>query len=192
MKTVVKTAIAASLVMGFASFANAAGTNTGTVTFTGTIEDSPCSIVVGDEHQTVNLGHIGTGSLQDGGQSSAVDFHIGLENCAFGTETTMSTVFSAAGNESTANKGNVALMGSNGEMAGSSIVLATYKGQRIALGDADSQDLVMAAAAGETETAKGLENQTLNFKAWVKGDDSATTIDTGEFSSVVNFAISYL
>ena len=192
MKTVVKTAIAASLVMGFASFANAAGTNTGTVTFTGTIEDSPCSIVVGDEHQTVNLGHIGTGSLQDGGQSSAVDFHIGLENCAFGTEKTMSTVFSAAGNESTANKGNVALMGSNGEMAGSSIVLATYKGQRIALGDADSQDLVMAAAAGETETAKGLENQTLNFKAWVKGDDSATTIDSVEFSSVVNIAISYL
>lgn len=191
MKTVVKTAIAASLMMGFVSLANAAGMNTGTVTFTGTIEDSPCSIVVGDEHQTVNLGHIGTGSLLGGGQSSAVDFHIGLENCAFGTETTMSTVFSAAGNESTANKGNVALMGANGEMAGSSIVLATYKGARIALGDADSQALVMAAA-GESETAKGLAKQTLNFKAWVKGDDSATTIDTGEFSSVVNFAISYL
>lgn len=192
MKTVLKTAIAASLVMGFTSFANAAGTNTGSVTFTGTIEDSPCSIVVGDEHQTVNLGHIGTGSLKAGGQSSAVDFHIGLENCAFSTEKTMSTVFSATGNESTANKGNIALMGANGEMAGSSIVLATYKGARIALGDADSQDLSMAAAADADSAAVGLTNQTLNFKAWVKGDDAASTIDTGEFSSVVNFAVSYL
>ncbi|EAA7087955.1 fimbrial major subunit StfA [Salmonella enterica] len=186
MKTVVKTAVAAALVMGFASFANAAGTNTGNVTFSGTIEDSPCSIVVGDEHQTVNLGHIGTGSLTNGGQSSAVDFHIGLENCAFTTETTMNTVFSAAGNESTANKGNIALMGANGEMEGSSIVLATYKGAQIKLGDTDVQNLVVDAAG------KGLADQTLNFKAWVQGDATTTTIDTGEFSSVVNFAISYL
>lgn len=186
MKAVVKTAVAAAMVMGFASLANAAGTNTGTVTFTGTIEDSPCSIVVGDEHQSVNLGHIGTGSLMNGGQSSAVDFHIGLENCAFSTETTMSTVFSPVGNESSTTEGNLALMGANGEMAGSSIVLATYKGAQIKLNDADSQDLTMS-----TETV-AQANQTLNFKAWVKGDESATTIDTGEFSSVVNFAISYL
>lgn len=70
MNTAVKAAVAAALVMGVSSFANAAGSNTGTVTFTGTIEDSPCSIVVGDEHQTVNLGHIGTGSLMGGKESS--------------------------------------------------------------------------------------------------------------------------
>lgn len=145
MNTAVKAAVAAALVMGVSSFANAAGSNTGTVTFTGTIEDSPCSIVVGDEHQTVNLGHIGTGSLMGGKESSKVDFHIGLENCAFTTEKEASTVFSAIGNESSANPGSVA-------------------------------------------AAK----QTLNFKAWVKGDSAATTIDTGEFSSTVNFTISYL
>lgn len=100
MNTAVKAAVAAALVMGVSSFANAAGSNTGTVTFTGTIEDSPCSIVVGDEHQTVNLGHIGTGSLMGGKESSKVDFHIGLENCAFTTEKEASTVFSAIGNES--------------------------------------------------------------------------------------------
>ncbi|EBS4177584.1 fimbrial protein, partial [Salmonella enterica subsp. enterica serovar Bovismorbificans] len=66
MKTVVKMAAIAALVMGSVNAANAAGANTGTVTFTGTIEDSPCSIVVGDEHQTVDLGHIGTGSLMGG------------------------------------------------------------------------------------------------------------------------------
>ncbi|HDS9359835.1 TPA: fimbrial major subunit StfA [Enterobacter chengduensis] len=186
MKTVVKTAVSAALLMGFASFANAAGTNTGTVTFTGTIEDSPCSIAVGDEHQTVNLGHIGTGSLLGGKSSSMVDFNISLENCAFTTEKTMSTVFSATGNASTNNAGNVALMGAKGEMAGSSIVIGNYKGTRIALNDASEQTLSVDGAG------VALANQTLNFKAWVQGDAAATTIDTGEFSSVVNFAISYL
>ncbi|CEB03035.1 TPA: fimbrial protein [Salmonella enterica subsp. enterica serovar Paratyphi A] len=168
MNTAVKAAVAAALVMGVSSFANAAGSNTGTVTFTGTIEDSPCSIVVGDEHQTVNLGHIG------------------LENCAFTTEKEASTVFSAIGNESSANPGSVALMRiGGGEMAGSSIVIGNHLGSAIKLGDAYSENLTMN---GSVAAAK----QTLNFKAWVKGDSAATTIDTGEFSSTVNFTISYL
>ncbi|ENP3071681.1 fimbrial major subunit StfA [Salmonella enterica] len=186
MNTAVKAAVAAALVMGVSSFANAAGSNTGTVTFTGTIEDSPCSIVVGDEHQTVNLGHIGTGSLMGGKESSKVDFHIGLENCAFTTEKEASTVFSAIGNESSANPGSVALMRiGGGEMAGSSIVIGNHLGSAIKLGDAYSENLTMN---GSVAAAK----QTLNFKAWVKGDSAASTIDTGEFSSTVNFTISYL
>ncbi|HAK5615014.1 TPA: fimbrial major subunit StfA [Salmonella enterica] len=186
MNTAVKAAVAAALVMGVSSFANAAGSNTGTVTFTGTIEDSPCSIVVGDEHQTVNLGHIGTGSLMGGKESSKVDFHIGLENCAFTTEKEASTVFSAIGNESSANPGSVALMRiGGGEMAGSSIVIGNHLGSAIKLGDAYSENLTMN---GSVAAAK----QTLNFEAWVKGDSAASTIDTGEFSSTVNFTISYL
>ncbi|EBJ8588451.1 fimbrial major subunit StfA [Salmonella enterica] len=186
MNTAVKAAVAAALVMGVSSFANAAGSNTGTVTFTGTIEDSPCSIVVGDEHQTVNLGHIGTGSLMGGKESSKVDFHIGLENCAFTTEKEVSTVFSAIGNESSANPGSVALMRiGGGEMAGSSIVIGNHLGSAIKLGDAYSENLTMN---GSVAAAK----QTPNFKAWVKGDSAASTIDTGEFSSTVNFTISYL
>ncbi|EAN9030173.1 fimbrial major subunit StfA [Salmonella enterica subsp. enterica serovar Enteritidis] len=186
MNTAVKAAVAAALVMGVSSFANAAGSNTGTVTFTGTIEDSQCSIVVGDEHQTVNLGHIGTGSLMGGKESSKVDFHIGLENCAFTTEKEVSTVFSAIGNESSANPGSVALMRiGGGEMAGSSIVIGNHLGSAIKLGDAYSENLTMN---GSVAAAK----QTLNFKAWVKGDSAASTIDTGEFSSTVNFTISYL
>ncbi|EDE4630839.1 TPA: fimbrial major subunit StfA [Salmonella enterica] len=186
MNTAVKAAVAAALVMGVSSFANAAGSNTGTVTFTGTIEDSPCSIVVGDEHQTVNLGHIGTGSLMGGKESSKVDFHIGLENCAFTTEKEVSTVFSAIGNESSANPGSVALMRiGGGEMAGSGIVIGNHLGSAIKLGDAYSENLTMN---GSVAAAK----QTLNFKAWVKGDSAASTIDTGEFSSTVNFTISYL
>lgn len=187
MNTAVKAVVAAAMVMGVSSFANAAGSNTGTVAFTGTIEDSPCSIVVGDEHQTVNLGHIGTGSLMGGKNSSMVDFKIGLENCAFTTETTMSTVFSATGNESTANPGNVALMRvGGGEMLGSSLIIGDYKGNPIKLSDASTQALTVDS------NNVGLATQQLNFKAWVKGDAAATAIDTGEFNSMVNFTINYL
>ncbi|ECD9609841.1 fimbrial major subunit StfA [Salmonella enterica subsp. salamae] len=187
MKTVVKMAAIAALVMGSVNAANAAGANTGTVTFTGTIEDSPCSIVVGDEHQTVDLGHIGTGSLMGGKSSSMVDFKIGLENCSFDTETTMNTIFSAAGNESSANAGNVALMRiGGGEMAGSSLIIGNNKGTQIKLGDTYTEKLALDV------NKKAIATQMMNFKAWVKGDDAATTIDTGEFSSIVNFSISYL
>ncbi|WP_080107202.1 fimbrial protein, partial [Salmonella enterica] len=117
---------------------------------------------------------------------SKVDFHIGLENCAFTTEKEASTVFSAIGNESSANPGSVALMRiGGGEMAGSSIVIGNHLGSAIKLGDAYSENLTMN---GSVAAAK----QTLNFKAWVKGDSAASTIDTGEFSSTVNFTISYL
>ncbi len=63
-----------------------------------------------------------------GKESSKVDFHIGLENCAFTTEKEASTVFSAIGNESSANPGSVALMRiGGGEMAGSSIVIGNHR-----------------------------------------------------------------
>ncbi|ECG8591284.1 fimbrial major subunit StfA [Salmonella enterica subsp. salamae] len=187
MKAAVKTVAVAAMVMGVANFANAAGSNTGTVNFTGTIEDSPCSIVVGDEHQTVNMGHIGTGSLMGGKSSSMVDFKIGLENCAFTTETTMSTVFTSTGNESTTNPGNVALMRvGGGEMKGSSLIIGDFKGAPIKLTDAATQALTLDS------TGVGLATQQMNFKAWVKGDAAATSIDVGEFNSRVNFTISYL
>ncbi|QLR78158.1 fimbrial major subunit StfA [Citrobacter freundii] len=187
MKAVVKVVAATVMVMGVANFANAMGSNTGTVNFTGTIEDSPCSIVVGDEHQTVNLGHIGTGSLMGGKSSSMVNFKIGLENCAFTTETTMSTVFTSTGNESTANPGNVALMRvGGGEMKGSSLIIGDFKGNPIELTNASAQALALDS------TGVGQANQQLNFKAWVQGDAAASTIDVGEFNSLVNFTISYL
>lgn len=187
MKKLVKAALATAMVMGFSSYANAVGSNTGTVNFIGTIEDSPCSIVVGDEHQTVNLGHIGTGSLTGGKTSTAVPFKIRLEHCVFTTETKMSTVFSAAGNESTANPGNLALMGASGEMNGASIVIGTSKGAALKLGTASETKPQMD---GNTP-AKGLPNQEVDFSAWVKGDATGT-IDIGEFNSQVNFQISYL
>lgn len=139
MKNVVKTTLAAALVLGSAmSVAQAeettTGANDGTVTFVGKIVESPCSIKIGDENQTISLGeNLGTASLK-AGLTQKVDFDIELVNCVFDAQTNMSIVFNANGNESTTHAGNLALMGAGGEMKGAYIVMADSKGTETAYG----------------------------------------------------------
>ncbi len=65
MSKFVKTAIAATMVMGaFASTSTIAAGNNGTARFYGTIEDSPCSIVPDDHKLEVDMGDIGSGILK--------------------------------------------------------------------------------------------------------------------------------
>ncbi len=78
-----KLAVTASLVMGIVSGAQAAGSNTAKVTFLGNI-DSPCSVTLDTEDQTVNMGSsIGNGTLSNGKTTinNARTFHIDLEGC---------------------------------------------------------------------------------------------------------------
>lgn len=74
-----------ALVLGFgmsvvAGAASAADQGHGTVKFTGSIIDAPCSITPDTENQTVPLGQISTAALKDGGRSNSRDFKIALEN----------------------------------------------------------------------------------------------------------------
>ena len=65
MSKFVKTAIAATMVMGaFASTSTIAAGNNGTARFYGTIEDSPCSIVPDDHKLEVDMGDIGAGETE--------------------------------------------------------------------------------------------------------------------------------
>lgn len=188
MNKVVKSALAAAMVIGSAMpVAQAAdGANDGTVTFVGKIVESPCSIKIGDENQTISLGdNLGTASLK-AGLTQKVDFDIELVNCVFESQKDMSIVFNANGDESTDHAGYLAVMGAGGEMKGSYIVMANSKGTELKLGTAATQAMAMDA------DGKALADQTLRFKAWVQGDTAATTIDTGEFSSMTSFQITYL
>lgn len=81
-----KLAVTASLVMGIVSGAQAAGSNTAKVTFLGNIVDSPCSVTLDTEDQTVNMGSsIGNGTLSNGKTTinNARTFHIDLEGCTW-------------------------------------------------------------------------------------------------------------
>lgn len=79
MSKFVKTAIAATMVMGaFASTSTIAAGNNGTARFYGTIEDSPCSIVPDDHKLEVDMGDVGSGILKNNGTSTPKAFQIHL------------------------------------------------------------------------------------------------------------------
>lgn len=188
-----KLAATASLVMGIVSGVHAAGSNTAKVTFVGNLVDSPCSVTLETEDQTVNMGSsIGNGTLSNGKSTinNARTFHIDLEGCAWTTEKNMNVVFTT-GNGTTAATGatdNLALMKTDGTGAISNVSLA--------IGDASKANIKL----GETYTQeiKDLNNdtildpnQSLNFTAWLVGAATGT-VGTGEFSSAANVTISYL
>lgn len=121
-----KLAVTASLVMGIVSGAQAAGSNTAKVTFLGNIVDSPCSVTLDTEDQTVNMGSsIGNGTLSNGKTTinNARTFHIDLEGCTWATEKNMNVVFTT-GSGTTAATGatdNLALMKTDGTGAISNV-----------------------------------------------------------------------
>ncbi|EAA7659899.1 fimbrial protein [Salmonella enterica subsp. enterica serovar Havana] len=188
-----KLAVTASLVMGIISGAQAAGSNTAKVTFLGNIVDSPCSVTLDTEDQTVNMGSsIGNGTLSNGKTTinNARTFHIDLEGCTWATEKNMNVVFTT-GSGTTAATGatdNLALMKTDGTGAISNVSLAIGDAGKnnIKLGDTYTQ--AIADLDGDTILD---EKQSLNFTAWLVGAATGT-VGTGEFSSAANVTISYL
>ena len=77
-----KKIILATLISGaMCSSALAVDAGTGTVTFSGSIINAPCSIAPGEENQEVSLGQVSNVTLDNGGESSAQPFQIKLEGC---------------------------------------------------------------------------------------------------------------
>ena len=169
-----KTILAAGLVLGFASMANAADQGHGTVTFTGSIIDAPCSIAPESIDQTVNLGQISNVALQNGGKSTPRNFQIKLENCDITTLDTVTNTFS--GMESTAVTG---LLGFTGEAEGAGIAITDGSGSVVSLGQ---------PTAGQTLVG---ENNTLVFSAYLQGSTASDAIKPGNFYSVADFTLAY-
>ncbi|CNI00952.1 fimbrial protein [Yersinia pekkanenii] len=169
-----KTILAAALVLGFASMANAADQGHGTVTFTGSIIDAPCSIAPESVDQTVELGQISNVVLQNGGTSNPQNFQIKLENCDTTVMNTVTTTFSGA--ESTDVSG---LLGITGVAEGAAIAITDGSGSVITLGQ---------PTAGQTLAG---ENNTLVFSAYLQGSTASDAIKPGSFYSVADFMLSY-
>ncbi|MDN0122962.1 fimbrial protein [Yersinia aleksiciae] len=169
-----KTILAAALVLGFASVANAADQGQGTVTFNGSIIDAPCSIAAGSDSQTVEMGQISNVALQNGGRSSSHDFDIKLENCDITTLKTVTTTF--GGQESAAVPG---LLGIVGLAQGAGIAIVDGTGSVVTLGDATAEQTLITG------------NNTLAFSAYLQGSTASDAIKPGNFSSVANFMLAY-
>ncbi|ROL62660.1 fimbria A protein [Pseudomonas protegens] len=147
----------------------------GTVTFTGAVIDSPCSISSNSVDQVVELGLISNGVLQanDGkGTSKPKNFEIQLEGCSVATAKTVTTTFTGAA-------GKDKRLGVTGNAKGVSIVIADGAGAPIDL--------------GKPTVGHGLQegNNTLLFSAYMQGDGVAADIVPGDFKGVVDFSLAY-
>lgn len=157
--------------------ANAADQGSGTVTFTGSIIDAPCSITPDTADQTVDLGQVSSAALLKGGTSTPQNFQINLENCQVtaSTPSAVSVTFSG-----TADANDASMLGLSGTASGAGIVIADQSSQQIDLGTASSATDLLAG------------DNTLQFSAWLKGETGASvTVTPGDFQSVANFTLAY-
>ncbi|TNV10773.1 type 1 fimbrial protein [Buttiauxella sp. B2] len=170
--------IALVITMGLAgiSTANAAnqGQGTGTVTFHGSIIDAPCSISADTTDQTVELGAVGSATLENAGTSIPVPFSIDLQNCEADAGTVQVTF------NGVADATNPELLGLNGTAAGAGIAITDGSGAALKLGTPSSAQTLTQG------------DNTLQFAAYLQGaSGSTTTITPGEFNSIANFSLTY-
>lgn len=170
-----KIAIVIAMVAGaMATNANATDQGHGTVTFTGSIIDAPCSISPDSSDQTVDLGQVSNLALKDGGKSVPQNFVIKLLQCDTTTKKTVTTTFAG-----TASAANPDLLGIQGTAKGASVGITTDTGVLVKL--------------GEPSPAQALLNgdNNLTFSAYLQGDGASATIVPGQFQAIASFALDY-
>ncbi|WP_061325347.1 fimbrial protein [Serratia rubidaea] len=177
-----KIVLAVSLALGMASFAHAADDpyrdqGHGTVTFTGSIVDSPCSIDPDTVDQTVDLGQVSNVALaanDNKGTSTPKNFEIRLEKCNIGDKgKSVTAKFTGAAG------GTPGMLGMTGTAKGASIAMTDGDGKLIKLNQSTS--------AHELQNGKN----TLLFSAYLQGNGASATIIPGDFKSITNFTLAY-
>lgn len=170
------------LSMGMVAFgANAADQGSGSVTFTGSIIDAPCSIAPDSVDQEVSLGQVTKTALMQGGKSNPAHFNIKLENCVLseGTEeapaanTVTITFDGAAANTSKT------LLKIEGSAAGAGVGITDPNGKPITLGKAtDAINLTNATT------------NTLDLYGFLEGLND-TDLTEGSYQAISRFTMDY-
>lgn len=154
---------------------NAASPGHGTVTFTGSIINAPCSITPDTIDQTVNLGQISYKMLASDGMSPPRSFQIKLENCDVTALADKTVTAMFTGTESTLRPGYLAIQGT---ASGASIAITADNGKNITLGQIAPATVIQD------------NNNTLRFAAYLHGSRKERVLP-GEFTSVANFTLAY-
>ncbi|MDE9555233.1 type 1 fimbrial protein [Xenorhabdus bovienii] len=169
-----------AMVLGFgvaltAGAASAANQGSGTVKFSGSIIDAPCSIK--NTNIDVDLGAVSSHILKDGGRSASKAFKIELQNCTTETKNGVKTTFTGAEADE---KG---LLGIEGTASGAAIAITNAGGKIIPLGK-ESDKFSLHEGSND-----------LNFAAHLKGLKDETgkgEAKPGEFTAIANFTLNYL
>lgn len=172
-----------AMVLGFgvaltAGAASAANQGSGTVKFSGSIIEAPCSIK--NTNIDVDLGAVSSHILKNGGRSESKAFKIELQNCAAETKNGVKTTFTGA--EAT-EKG---LLGIEGTASGAS-------GAAIAITNAGNKIIPLGTESDKFSLHEGSND--LNFAAYLKGLKDETDkgeAKPGDFTAIANFTLNYL
>lgn len=168
-----KLIVALGMVMA-AGAANAEDQGHGTITFTGSITDSPCSITAETANQTVDLGQVSDSALNNNETSSPVNFYIQLEQCdASKLKSGASVGFTGA-----TDANNEEMLGITGSASGAGIVITDGSGTPVKL----DGTLSNAQTIGDGSNK-------LSFSAYVEANGASVT--PGDFSSTADFTLSY-
>ncbi|WP_431225039.1 fimbrial protein [Serratia sp. L9] len=167
--------LAAALISASTFAVHAADQGSGTVTFTGSIIDAPCSITPQSSDQVVPLGQISAALLANQGTSTPQNFTINLEKCDITTMQNVSITFNGMEDDDDND-----LLGIVGDAKGAGIVITGGNGTAIKLGQASSAQTL------------GTGNNSLLFSAYLKGSSAtAGSVKPGTFTSVTNFTLAY-
>lgn len=154
----------------------AADNSSGTVTFSGAVVESPCSITPESVDQTVELGLISSSLLQGDtapGKSTPQNFKISLENCDPAATGVNATFTGPAG---LANSGKSFAI--QGDAKGASVVLVDGSGGYVESGVPTNNQILQAG------------KNILSYSAYLEGDD-ITGVVPGDFNSIVTFTLAY-
>ncbi|MHA7845141.1 fimbrial protein [Serratia sp. D1N4] len=164
--------LAAALISASAFAVHAADQGSGTVTFTGSIIDAPCSITPQTSDQVVPLGQVSAALLANQGTSTPQTFTIDLEKCDVSTLKNVSITFNGTADGD--------MLGIVGDAQGAGIVITDGSGTAIKLGQASAARLLSNG------------NNTLLFSAYLKGKSATPdSVKPGSFTSIANFTLAY-
>ena len=175
-----KNIIAAAIVATAAlSLSNAfAATGEGTVNFNGEILDAACTVDVGSQNQTVELGKYNKSAFAAAGDvTAATKFDIVLKDCP-ASVTAASVRF-----DGTPDATDSTLLAVDSSVAGAAT------GVGINLMTADKADLPLHGSNDYRYTLTDASDNTLNFYAQYKS--TADSVTAGPANSVANFSVVY-
>ncbi|EAX5600920.1 fimbrial protein [Salmonella enterica] len=196
MKSFNKLILASCIFGGISSSALAAGaapTGTdlghGTLHFTGSVINSPCSIAPGDEDINVPLGQIANKVLESGaGYSRTQPISIHLQNCDLTVQTSPngSTAYPALSKvkvkfAGSADATNAQLYANTGDASGVGIRLI----------DTMAGNILLSANTSSADHNLTVGDNLLKFGARVERVDANTSVSTGTIAADVTYAMEY-
>lgn len=173
-KNIIAAAIAATAALSMSNAFAAAGT----VTFNGEILDAACTVDVGSQNQTVELGKYNKSEFTNtGDKTAATKFNIVLKDCP---ATVTSAVVRFDGTPDTTDSTLLAI---------DSSVAGAATGVAINLMTADKADLPLHGSNGYSYSLTDTADNTLDFYAQYQS--TATSVTAGPANSVANFSVVY-